>query len=115
VATSTTEAEYCALSDATKEAVWLRRLLLELGAAQATTVLYQDNQGTIATVVKEGQSTGRLKHVDVRYNNTRSRVLDGTISLQYERSTEMTADILTKPLGTVQFQRLRAKLGVLRV
>jgi hypothetical protein len=41
VALSSTEAEYMAASSATRKAIWLRRLLLELGFAQedATRIL----------------------------------------------------------------------------
>ena len=49
VALSTTEAEYVALSTATQEAVWLRRLLMDLNALpNGPTVLMEDNQGAIA-------------------------------------------------------------------
>ena len=48
VAKSTTEAEYTALSQATQEAVWLRRLLFDLGySTDLPTSIYEDNQGAI--------------------------------------------------------------------
>ncbi len=48
VARTTTEAEYIALSTASQEAVWLRRLLENVLKKQDNpTVLYEDNQGTI--------------------------------------------------------------------
>ena len=50
VALSTVEAEYMALSQATQEAVWLRRLLEELGVKAAKpTNIYEDNQMAIST------------------------------------------------------------------
>ena len=49
VALSTTEAEYVALCEASQEAVWLRRLLGDIGFTQNTpTVVFEDNQGAIA-------------------------------------------------------------------
>jgi len=50
VALSTSEAEYVALSLATQEAVWLRKLLITdlKAASQDSTILMEDNQGTIA-------------------------------------------------------------------
>ena len=48
VAKSTTEAEYVALSQATQEAIWLRRLLCDLGCkADGPTLRNEDNQGAI--------------------------------------------------------------------
>ncbi|KAK3697978.1 hypothetical protein QZH41_003963 [Actinostola sp. cb2023] len=46
VAKSSTEAEYVALSSATQEAIWLRRLMKDLGGRVDTsaTTIYEDNQ-----------------------------------------------------------------------
>ena len=46
VAKSSTEAEYVALSSAAQEAVWLRRLMKDLGrSVDRSTTIYEDNQG----------------------------------------------------------------------
>ncbi len=48
VALSTAESEYVALSVATQEAVWMRRLLTDLGVCQKVpTALMEDNQARI--------------------------------------------------------------------
>ncbi|GJS62394.1 retrovirus-related pol polyprotein from transposon TNT 1-94 [Tanacetum coccineum] len=47
VALSTTEAEYMALTEAVKEAIWLRGLLEELGVELNTVAVNCDNQGAI--------------------------------------------------------------------
>ncbi|GJX41365.1 hypothetical protein Tco_0256355 [Tanacetum coccineum] len=44
VALSTTEAEYMALTEAVKEAIWLRGLLKELGVELNTVAVNCDNQ-----------------------------------------------------------------------
>jgi hypothetical protein len=49
VALSSTEAEYIALMEATKESIWLQRLLSELGRADRDhRIMWEDNQGAIA-------------------------------------------------------------------
>ena len=51
VADSTTEAEYIRASEATKEAVWIRKFVSELGvvpSASSPVDLYCDNSGAIA-------------------------------------------------------------------
>ena len=45
VALSTTEGEYMAMSDAAKEALWLKRLAAELGCDDNAVKMYFDNQG----------------------------------------------------------------------
>ena len=48
VALSTSEAEYIALSIATQEAIWIRRLLTELKVPIKPVQLMEGNQGAIA-------------------------------------------------------------------
>ncbi|KMQ85887.1 retrovirus-related pol polyprotein from transposon tnt 1-94, partial [Lasius niger] len=69
VALSTTEAEYVAASDATKEAIWIRRLMKSVGAAAVghATELRLDNQGSIK-LIKNPEFHKRTKHIDVRFH-----------------------------------------------
>ena len=67
-ALSTSEAEYVALSVATQEAVWLRRLLSEMRmCSKEPTVLKEDNQGAVA-IAKNPVFHSRTKHIDIRYH-----------------------------------------------
>lgn len=112
VTTSTTEAEYVAAFNATKEAVWLRQVLREIGFAQdQPTIIGADNQGAI-TLSEQQCHHQRTKHIDVDYHYTRERITRRDITLNYVRSHDNVADIFTKPLGTTSFVRLRKRLGV---
>ena len=112
VALSTSEAEYIALSVATQEAVWLRRLLVDLkGNSVCPTVMMEDNQGTIA-MARNPVSHARTKHIDIRYHYVRETVQKKVISLNYCPSENMTADILTKPLTRGRFESLRSLMGM---
>ena len=65
VADSITEAEYIAASEAAKEAVWIRKLIIELGVipnAESPVDLYCDNNGAIAQA-KEPRSHHKSKHI----------------------------------------------------
>ena len=70
VALSTSEAEYVALSAATQEAVWLRRLLTDLQVTLSEpTVLMEDNQGAIAIAIARNPTAhARTKHIDICYH-----------------------------------------------
>lgn len=99
VSLSTAEAEYIALSTATQEAIWLRRLLVDLSSKQSSpTVIMGDNQGSIA-IARNPVSHNRTKHIDIRYHFIRKALQDGATDLCFCPSSEMIADVLTKPLS----------------
>lgn len=112
VSLSSMEAEYMALSEACRELVWLRQLLEEIGAPQQkpTTVL-EDNRSCIEFVETDRKSR-RSKHIDTRVHYTKDLVDKGVVALQYCSTEEMTADILTKPLGAVKQQRFVEAMGL---
>ena len=68
VALSSTEAEYIAAAHAAKEAIWLRRLLTELGEnLEFSTTLFVDNQSAIA-ITRNPEFHDRMKHIEVWYH-----------------------------------------------
>ena len=112
VTLSTAEAEYVALTMATQEAVWIRRLLSDLKLPQDhPTVLMEDNQGAIC-IAKNPVSHARTKHIDVRYHYIREALSEETIELKYCPKNEMIADIFTKPLHKGRFEVLRTSMNL---
>jgi hypothetical protein len=110
VSLSSTEAEYIALCEAAKLIAWARQFLLELSCPQpGPTDVFEDNQSTIR-MVYHGNDKGRTKHIDVRYHYIRQLIEDGSINVKYLPTTEMLADILTKPLPSSQYLHLRDRL-----
>ena len=115
VARSTTEAEYIALSTASQEAVWLRRLLESVLKKQDKPItLYEDNQGTIE-LTKNPKFHNRTKHIDVSYHYAREQVDNKIISLKYCRTENMLADVMTKGLTKTQFEKFRDMLGLIKI
>ena len=83
VALSTVESEYMALSLATQEAVWLRRLVEEMGNPdQEATVIYEDNQGAIAKA-HNPVCHRHTKHIQIRYHYVREAVAEEIIKAIY--------------------------------
>ncbi len=114
-ALSTTEAEYVAGCESAKEAVWINRLLKEIGKEDSLPVpLLCDNQSAIR-LAKNPEFHQRTKHVDIKYHFIREQYENGVIDLQYVGTENQLADILTKPLETKRFQYLRQKIGVIDV
>ena len=54
----------------------------------------------------------RSKHIEMRYHFIRDLVQRDAQKLQYIRTNENIADILTKPLSTSKFVYFRDKLGM---
>ena len=112
VAKSTTEAEYVALSQATQEAIWLRRLLSDLGCkADGPTLIKEDNQGAIQ-IARNPKFHNRTKHIDMTFHFIREKMASKDIKVEYCSTHDMIADIMTKALPKGRFEKLRSLLNV---
>lgn len=111
VALSTTEAEYCSMSEGAKLVLWLRTLLKELNWAQkSATVMLGDNQGAL---VWSSDGIRHAKHVSIRMNFVKQQVDHSFIQLVYCPTEHKKADILTKALQNLAFDKHRDRMGVL--
>ncbi|KAK1619089.1 hypothetical protein QYE76_024606 [Lolium multiflorum] len=80
---SSTESEYIAASEASSEAVWMKRFIVELGVVPSALdplVIYCDNMGAIANA-QEPRSHKRLKHIKLRYHSIREYIEDGEVKI----------------------------------
>lgn len=111
VAVSTTEAEYMAAAAATKEALWLRKLLYNLGLGTRTVLIMDDNQSTIK-LLKNPVSSQRSKHIDVIYHFARERVARKEVEFEYISTDLMIADALTKPVPKAKLESCRTGMGL---
>lgn len=114
IAASTTEAEYMAASAGTKEALWLRKLLPELGVNVETIQIYDDSQGAIQ-LLKHPIASSRSKHIDVLHHFTRERVARKEVNFTYVQSSDQLADIMTKPLPPSKFKYCCDGIGLIIV
>jgi hypothetical protein len=97
VALSTMEAEYMALTEATKEMKWIRALLEEMNVKIDYAPLFSDSQSAIA-LSKNPISHSRAKHIDIRHHFVREAIENDIVRIEYISTTDMTADSLTKAL-----------------
>ena len=113
IALPTTETEFIAMSEAAKELVWLRNLLLELGEVHTgPTVMFGDNQGA---QVWASEDVRIAKHVEIRANYVKEQVDRNINILSNCLSATLTADVLTKTLLRVAFEKHRNACGVLEM
>lgn len=114
VALSTTEAEYVSLSEALKEAVHLRSLLMEIGLNKLSKItVFTDNRGA-ECIANNPVFHKRTKHIDIKFHFIRSTIKDGLVNVQHVPTQEMVADVLTKPLARVNHEHCVSKLGLIK-
>ena len=105
---STAESEYVQLSNATRDAAWLKTLLLELGIVTPPIVIEEDNTAAIQ-IASNPITSQRTKHIDLRYHFVRQAVQLKTIVLKQVPTEEQKSDLHTKPLTKSRFLKLRAR------
>lgn len=103
VALSTTEAEHMALAEAGKEAVWIKRLMNEMGFHQGAVEVFCDSQSAIALSMN-AVFHERTKHVARKFHFIRDLIADGLVKVTKIPTLYNPADILTKvlPVGKLQ-------------
>jgi hypothetical protein len=82
--------------------------------SQDTVTIHIDNKSAIQ-LCKNPVFHDQSKHIEVRYHFIRECVTAGKINVEYVRTDEQLADILTKPLGRIRFLELHEKIGMVMV
>ena len=114
VAKSTSEAEYISLCAGVTEIIWLRSLIsgiIPFCRTMDPTIVKIDNQGGLALAKNESVNR-RTKHIDVRYHFTREAIVNKKVALEYCPTTEMLADMMTKPLGPTKLDYFTKSSGI---
>ncbi|XP_076658375.1 uncharacterized protein LOC143362255 [Halictus rubicundus] len=114
VAASTMQAEYVALSEVTKEVIYLKRLMTHMcldKCVKGATTVHCDNQSAIKLSTNSVYHS-RSKHIDIRYHITREAQEDAIIKVQYLPTDLMCADVLTKPLSKIKHEKCVNMLNI---
>lgn len=114
VALSTCEAEFVSLTEATKEVLWYTYFLDELGVPYDTPVVFTDSKAAMDWS-KNACHHQRSKHVALKYFFVRDTVRDKLVKIQYVKTADNQADMLTKNVSSNIFAKLKPRLmGVLQ-
>jgi len=104
---SSQEAEYCTLSEATKEALSLRILMRQLGFTSfKPTTIFCDNKGAI-TMGLYPSNKPATRHIDMRKHLCRQHVEFGNVTTLFTKSADMLTDILSKQTPKPTHERHR--------
>ena len=108
IALSTTAAEIVALIEATTPLTGIRFLMEELHLPQEKpTTVFEDNQPCIAVATDAARPMSRAtKFYDMRVKKLKELQREGIIALRYCKTCQMLADLYTKNVNAVIFERL---------
>ncbi len=97
---STTKAEYMVNTQATKEAIWITKLVMDLWYMEEkkAMVIRCDNQGAIS-LTKNPTHHAWTKHIDVQHHFVWERIANREVRFEYCPTEHMVADVLTKALS----------------
>jgi hypothetical protein len=118
IALSTTEAEYIALSQSLREVIPMINLMTEvnrLGVCDYCNVpkvyckAFEDNSGALE-LAKAPKMRPRTKHINLVFHHFRDYVRRGLIVIYPVGTLEQLADIFTKPLSSVLFEKHKKKI-----
>lgn len=111
VATSTTEAEIVAATEATKEIIWLKRLYSELIGFKDIPELQIDNNAAIR-LAQNPEFHRRTKHIALKHFFIREKVSEKEITVKRVSTKNQLADIMMKLLQTTRLKYIINNLGI---
>ncbi|PRQ35909.1 putative RNA-directed DNA polymerase [Rosa chinensis] len=113
-ATSTFQAEYIAIYEATGHALWLRNFISHLkliSSVERPMVIYCDNASAMFFSKNNKRSSGS-RNIDVKYFAVRESVRDEEIEVVKIETKDQLADPLTKALPVADFVKHAAHMGI---
>lgn len=94
------------------QAIWIRNILNQITDEKiGPVVLCVDNKSAI-DLAKNPVFHGRSKHIHIRYHFIRECVEKGEIILKHVSSECQKANILTKAMTTLKFEKMRRLHGI---
>ncbi|KAI3494744.1 hypothetical protein L1887_40442 [Cichorium endivia] len=112
VSLSTAEAEYIAAASCTSQIIWIQNQLRDYGVSMKRIPLYCDSESAIRICLNPVQHS-KTKHIALRYHFIKDHVEDGNIEIHFVRSNDELADIFTKSLPELAFNRILQGLGMM--
>nr|GEU59325.1 hypothetical protein [Tanacetum cinerariifolium] len=114
-ATSSTDAEYIAGFDTSKEAAWIREFIFGLGVVptiEEPINMYFDNTGTI-TIAKDHGVTRGARYFRAKVHYLRETIETGDVKIEKVDTDDNLADPFTKALAFPKHSELTEKIGMI--
>jgi len=101
-----------ALSDCTRQAVWIKQMFEELGYNLKPIPICGDNKGSLF-IAENPVTEKRSKHILIKYHFVRDAVMTFKhVELFYIPGDDNPADMFTKNLRYIKFEKFRSQLGL---
>ena len=121
IATSTNHSEIIALYEASRECVWLRRVLNHIqqscgiGPIGSPTIIHEDNAACIAQMQEGYIKTDRTKHISPKLFYPHELQQLDEINILQTKSCDNLADLFTKSLPASLFEKYVHGIGMRRL
>jgi hypothetical protein len=121
VATSTNHSEIIALYEASKECVWLRRMINHIlqscgiGSIESPTIIYEDNAACVIQMETGYIKSNITKHIAPKLFFPHELQKDGEINILQTKSCDNLADLFTKSLPYSTFSKYVEGIGMRRL
>jgi hypothetical protein len=102
---STMEAEFIALSDVSKEIMWIQILLTDMNFTKDEPLTICEDNNACIELAKESRHLEKAKHINMKTHFVWELIADGIIQLEKISTEDMVADRLTKALGNIKFEK----------
>lgn len=110
---SSTEAEFLVLTEACKEAKWIKKLLKDLNYfSEQEITIYEDNTSCLK-ILQNDKVSSRTKHIDVKFYFIKDLIKKEKFICEYCPTDKMIADGLTKPLPASKMEELRKNIKLI--
>jgi transposase InsO family protein len=112
IAHSTSDAEYMAISDASREALARIQFFQELGLSTAPILILSDSETALDLANGTAINYRKAKHIDIKYHAIRHYIQEDKIQVNHLPGSANIADIFTKALGPQLHQRFVNDMGM---
>lgn len=109
---STAEAEYIAVTTSIQTSNTIHNMMVQttLWVPKPATIK-TDNQATVV-IVNKSHGTKRRNFIDLRHHFIRQKLMEGRETVTHVPAADQKADMHTKPLKRIEFERQCAKLKI---
>ena len=121
VSTSTNHSEIIALYEASRECVWLRRMINHIiqscgiGAIETPTIIFEDNSACVTQMESGYIKSNMTKHIIPKLFYPHELQKNGEIEILQTKSCDNLADLFTKSLPYSSFRKCIEGIGMKRL
>jgi len=103
--------KYMAITEAIKEAIWLKAFFGEITSLDDPIMVFCDNQ-SVVQLTNDQMFHERTKHINIRYHFVRDVISEGNVLAKKINTEANPTDILTKPLPIAKFKFCSKRISI---